>query len=563
MTATARRAALAALATATALGATALTVPAHAAGAPAKAEGQRTDGKTTDGKQAEGQKAEGQKVEGQQPPQMEIADGSLSWGVKESFRKYVVRSKGKIELGDDARQAKKNGAFTFAGGKGTYDPSTHALTTTFKGSVRFLAHPEKEHYQLDLKFSDIKVVTDAAAKGQKGSITADVTRGGKTEQDVVIASLDVKAGRMSGGADGAVTYTKIPAKLTKVGAEVFASNGSSPYAEGDAIDPATLAVKVAPPKPKPEPEEPKEKPKPEPEEPKEKPAPGTVLDGNLDWGVKQSFRAYIEKQKGKIELGDGAQQKSAGFRFPKGHGKFDASSGSVEAAFNGSVRFTAHSGKLDLKLSDIKVKATGAAGILTADVISSGTVTEDVPLAALKLTAGSLKAKDGVVALAGVPATLTEEGAKAFAGYYTKGETLDPVTLAVALDANAKLPEGTEFENCEAASAAGKTPLRKGEPGYTAKLDTDGDGVACEASGSDTATTGGSTTGGSTGGSTTGGSTTGGSTTGGTASTTDTGSLAQTGSSTPTGPLLGAAGAMLLAGSGAVYATRRRRDAQG
>ncbi|MFI9309357.1 HtaA domain-containing protein [Streptomyces triculaminicus] len=559
MTATARRAALAALATATALGATALTVPAHAAGTPAQAEGQKADGQKTDAKTADGQKSDAQ-----QPPKTEITDGSLRWGVKESFRKYVVLAKGKIELGDGARQAGKNGDFTFAGGKGTYDPSTHALTTTFKGSVRFLAHPEKENYQLDLKFSDIKVVTDAAAKGAKGSITADVTRGGKTEQDVAIASLDVGAGKMSGGEGGAVTYAKIPAKLTKAGAEVFSFQGSSPYAEGQDVDPATLAVKVGTPQ-QPKPEDPKPKPedpKPKPEDPKpdekpkpgEKPAPGTVLDGNLDWGVKQSFRAYIEKSKGKVELGDGALQKSAGYRFPKGHGKFEASSGAVEAEFNGNVRFTAHDGKLDLKLSGIKVKATGTNGMLTADVASSGTVSKDVPLATLKLTEGSLKAKDGVVALAGVPATLTGQGAKAFAGYYTAGETLDPVTLAVALDANAKLPDGTEFENCEAVSAAGKAPLRKGEPGYSAKLDTDGDGVACEASGSDTATTGGSTT---------GGSTTGGSTTGGSGSTTDTGSLAQTGSSTPTGPLLGAAGAMLLAGSGAVYATRRRRDTQG
>jgi hypothetical protein len=37
------------------------------------------------------------------------------------------------------------------------------------------------------------------------------------------------------------------------------------------------------------------------------------------------------------------------------------------------------------------------------------------------------------------------------------------------------------YSNCDQARAAGKAPLRKGEPGYARKLDRDGDGVACEA----------------------------------------------------------------------------------
>ncbi|WP_276352628.1 phospholipase D-like domain-containing protein [Cohnella caldifontis] len=40
--------------------------------------------------------------------------------------------------------------------------------------------------------------------------------------------------------------------------------------------------------------------------------------------------------------------------------------------------------------------------------------------------------------------------------------------------------DGAPFASCAAARAAGKAPLRKGEPGYNAKLDGDGDGVACE-----------------------------------------------------------------------------------
>lgn len=36
------------------------------------------------------------------------------------------------------------------------------------------------------------------------------------------------------------------------------------------------------------------------------------------------------------------------------------------------------------------------------------------------------------------------------------------------------------YANCTAARAAGVTPLHPGDPGYSRKLDRDGDGVACE-----------------------------------------------------------------------------------
>lgn len=36
------------------------------------------------------------------------------------------------------------------------------------------------------------------------------------------------------------------------------------------------------------------------------------------------------------------------------------------------------------------------------------------------------------------------------------------------------------YPNCAAARADGAAPIRKGDPGYSRKLDRDGDGVACE-----------------------------------------------------------------------------------
>lgn len=44
----------------------------------------------------------------------------------------------------------------------------------------------------------------------------------------------------------------------------------------------------------------------------------------------------------------------------------------------------------------------------------------------------------------------------------------------------APAPADVSFPNCAAARAAGRAPLREGEPGYSPRLDGDRDGVACE-----------------------------------------------------------------------------------
>jgi hypothetical protein len=43
-----------------------------------------------------------------------------------------------------------------------------------------------------------------------------------------------------------------------------------------------------------------------------------------------------------------------------------------------------------------------------------------------------------------------------------------------------KKPQNVYYANCTAVRAAGADPIRSGDPGYSRKLDRDGDGVACE-----------------------------------------------------------------------------------
>ncbi|HEX3422229.1 MAG TPA: excalibur calcium-binding domain-containing protein [Sphingomicrobium sp.] len=40
--------------------------------------------------------------------------------------------------------------------------------------------------------------------------------------------------------------------------------------------------------------------------------------------------------------------------------------------------------------------------------------------------------------------------------------------------------QSVHYANCDEARAAGKAPIRAGEPGYRSELDPKGDGIACE-----------------------------------------------------------------------------------
>lgn len=54
----------------------------------------------------------------------------------------------------------------------------------------------------------------------------------------------------------------------------------------------------------------------------------------------------------------------------------------------------------------------------------------------------------------------------------TNAPTVEPLPIAE--------PADVTYENCDAARAAGAAPIRVGEPGYSTKLDRDGDGIGCE-----------------------------------------------------------------------------------
>lgn len=169
------------------------------------------------------------------PAKGDIADGTLGWGVKESFRTYVVDgvAKGEITTSGGATQAAGNGAFTFVKATGEYDTDADTLSAAFAGSVNFKGHEEDGEYGLDLTLSDLKATLD----GGTGELTADVTSLGDKSQDVVLAELKAAKSDLTASAD-VITVNDVEATLTDAGAKAFGGF----YTAGTELDPVDLAV---------------------------------------------------------------------------------------------------------------------------------------------------------------------------------------------------------------------------------------------------------------------------------------------------------------------------------
>lgn len=171
---------------------------------------------------------------------------------------------------------------------------------------------------------------------------------------------------------------------------------------------------------------------------------GTVQGGRLDWGIKSSFQSYVTGPvaKGGFKLKSGAATAGGSlFRFHSAAGSYDPDSGAFEASYSGGVTFQGHQKpdgvyELDMTVSRPTVKISGGKGTLYVDVSSkakdSGAVSNQSQVAFASLGVGGINMKGGAspLSLTNIPATLTAEGAKAFAGYYGAGTQLDPISLS-------------------------------------------------------------------------------------------------------------------------------------
>lgn len=177
-----------------------------------------------------------------------------------------------------------------------------------------------------------------------------------------------------------------------------------------------------------------------------------VADGDLEWGVKASLRAHVESviADGGADVTAPATAGDDTYTFPTtgDAGSYDADARTGEIAFAGAVRFTGHDlgdgPMLELEIENPRIVIDGSSGTLVADVTgrgydgdpsSRGELVEhpDVELATLDLAGTDLAPDDhGVVTAEAVPVTLTADGARALAGYYEPGASLDPISLSLA-----------------------------------------------------------------------------------------------------------------------------------
>ncbi|MFT4283487.1 MAG: HtaA domain-containing protein, partial [Protaetiibacter sp.] len=157
------------------------------------------------------------------------AAGSLSWGVKASFRSYIT---GPIASGSISTSGASAvlGSYVFPQA-GAAQLTDGIGSVGYSGSVRFTGH----HGTLDLRLSEPRVVIDSP---NSATLWLRVNGGAS----VPFAALALGSATKSADPTGAVRYANVPATLTSAGTGAFSLDGSPFYAAGTALDPVTFVI---------------------------------------------------------------------------------------------------------------------------------------------------------------------------------------------------------------------------------------------------------------------------------------------------------------------------------
>jgi hypothetical protein len=167
----------------------------------------------------------------------------------------------------------------------------------------------------------------------------------------------------------------------------------------------------------------------------------TAAKGTLGWGVKESFRNYVEGPiaDGGIEVTPPAIREEDGtFTWKKGKGEADLDTDTARIKLKGTVYFYGHDDgtgpTLEIFIDKPRLVIDGANSVLRADVSSrlGGGLIEypGVELVAIDADDLDLEADgNGKVKVTGLATVLTEDGAQAFTGFYEAGTAFDPISF--------------------------------------------------------------------------------------------------------------------------------------
>lgn len=356
-------------------------------------------------------------------------EGSLVWGFKKSFIKYIKGGVANGTVKATGGATSTENVFWFGQKSTTWATGKIKSSTSYGGGLEFYGH----HGQLDVKISDLRVRVDSASSG-----TLLLKHNGK---DLEFATLDLsKATKRA--ATGTLTYAGVPVTLTATGSTVFAYNGASFYPAGTDMDPLSFVIGSTATKAPTHVTVPKvSKPQGADSNPgkstqqkgKNKKDSTATKQGSLVWGVKSSFRSYVSGPiaKGQISTQAGASAVGQNYWFGQSSTTWKATSSTSSTNYSGSVRFTGHEGILDVTLANptVRIDSKNSGTLLIA---SNGTVKE---FAHLNLGSAQKTEANGTITYSAVPVTLTAAGANTFAyngsTFYGAGTTMDPLTFTI------------------------------------------------------------------------------------------------------------------------------------
>ncbi len=169
-----------------------------------------------------------------EPGSCTVSGGSLSWGVKESFRAYIgsAIAKGSWTPADGAAYETPN--FIWTGSSGDLHTADGAGNVSFTGSVTFTAHGDVLNMMIanpTIEFSadgTARLLVDARSNDTTGALVID-------EKQAELAAVSLP--KPVAAETGTVSYTDLPLTLTEAGVPVFGSF----YDAGVDLDPLTVS----------------------------------------------------------------------------------------------------------------------------------------------------------------------------------------------------------------------------------------------------------------------------------------------------------------------------------